>query len=94
MRSGEDAVFELCSADRLEPARWLAAFDLAVFHLPDMHLMLRVPFDQPHLQGARRSERGACLPLGGGRIELAGDYCLDAGGPERAPAPALQLVPI
>jgi membrane protease YdiL (CAAX protease family) len=94
LRGGEDALFELCSTDRLDAARWRGAFELAVFHLPDMRLMLRVPLDDAHLAEARRSARGACLSLGGGRIERAGEYSLDAVWPERAPAEQVARVPI
>jgi len=86
LQAGEHALFELCARDRLEPARWLQAFELAVFRLPDMHLMLRVPLDAAHLATVRRNDAGACLRLGGGLIERTGRYSIDAVWPARAPA--------
>jgi uncharacterized protein len=85
LQAGEHALFELCARDRLDPARWLQAFELAVFRLPDMNLMLRVPLDAAHLETARRNDAGACLRLGGGLIERTGRYSIDAVWPARAP---------
>jgi membrane protease YdiL (CAAX protease family) len=92
LRAGEHALFELCARDRLESTRWLQAFELAVFRLADMHLMLRVPLDAAHLETARRNDVGACLRLGGGLIERAGRYSIDAVWPARPPAPELRSV--
>jgi len=92
LQAGEHALFELCARDRLEPARWLQAFELAVFRLPDMHLMLRVPLDAAHLQTVRRNDAGACLRLGGGLIERAGRYSIDAVWPARPPNAELRGV--
>jgi len=87
LRRGERATFEVCSADGLAPARWRDALDLVVFRLSDMELMLRAPLDAEHLASARRGAQGACLSLGGGVIEQAGRYALDAVWPTK-PLPA------
>jgi uncharacterized protein len=92
LQAGEHALFELCARDRLEPARWSQAFELAVFRLPDMHLMLRVPLDAAHLETVRRNDAGACLRLGGGLIERAGQYSIDAVWPARAPEAELRNI--
>jgi membrane protease YdiL (CAAX protease family) len=94
LRAGDDAVFELCSQDQLDAARFRDAFELAVFHQPDLALMLRVHLDAATLERVRRSAAGACLRLGGGRIEHAGKYTLDAVWPRRAPAPEVMHVPL
>jgi membrane protease YdiL (CAAX protease family) len=94
LQQGERATFEVCSADALEPARWLDALDLVVFRLSDMELMLRAPLDREHLAGVRRGAEGACLQLGGGVIEQSGRYALDAVWPSK-PLPAqLKSVPL
>jgi membrane protease YdiL (CAAX protease family) len=94
LRSGEHALFELCSRDQLAAERWLGALELAVFRLPQLELMLRVPLDRAHLRLARRGAEGACLPLGGGRIERSGRYSMDAVWPTRPPPAALRAVPL
>jgi membrane protease YdiL (CAAX protease family) len=94
LRAGDDTLFELCSQDRLEAERWRDAFELAVFHQPDLALMLRVHLDRATLERARRSAAGACLRLGGGRIERAGQYTLDAVWPKHPPAIDVMEVPL
>ena len=94
LEAGEHAVFELCAADRLEPARWLGAFELVVFQLPEMKLMLRVALDAEHLAVARRNAQGACLTLGGGAIERSGQYSIDVVWPRAKPSAALLRVPL
>ena len=94
LEAGEHAVFELCAADRLEPARWLGAIELVVFQLPAMKLMLRVPLDAEHLALAKRNAQDACLTLGGGAIENTGRYSVDAVWPRGKPAAALMQVPL
>lgn len=91
---GENALFEICMKDRLEPSTWRSAFELAVFHLPALELMLRVPLDDAHLANARRSAHAACLPLGGGRIQKSGRYSLDAVFTARPPPAAVRGVPL
>jgi membrane protease YdiL (CAAX protease family) len=94
LERGENALFELCSEDRLEAARWLKAFELVVFELPKMTLMLRVPLDDEHMRAVRRNASGACLTLGGGVIERAGTYSVDAVWPEKKPAADVMAVPL
>ena len=94
LQAGEHAVFELCVRDRLEPERWLDAFDLAVFQLPEMKLMLHVALDAKHLRLARRNAEDACLTLGGGAIKRSGAYSVDAVWPRAKPAPGLLQVPL
>lgn len=94
LRAGDDAVFELCSEDQLNAARFRDAFQLAVFHQPDLELMVRVHLDAATLDRVRRNAAGACLHLGGGRITRSGKYTLDAVWPERPPAPDVMRVPL
>jgi membrane protease YdiL (CAAX protease family) len=94
LEAGELAVFELCVHDALEPARWLDAFELVVFQLPEMKLMLRVPLDEKRLRAARRNAAGACLNLGAYNIERSGAYALDAVWLRAKPAAPLLQVPL
>jgi membrane protease YdiL (CAAX protease family) len=94
LRAGDDTVFELCSEDRLDAARFRDAFQLAVFHQPDLALMLRVPLDAATLERVRRGAAGACLRLGSGPIERTGKYTLDAVWPGGAPAAEVMHVPL
>jgi membrane protease YdiL (CAAX protease family) len=92
LEAGEHAIFELCAADRLEPARWSSALELVVFELPAMALMLRVPLDAEHLATAQRRPDSACMKLGGGTIERAGRYSVDAVWPAGPPRAELRTV--
>jgi membrane protease YdiL (CAAX protease family) len=92
--AGKRVLFELCTQDQLAESRWLDALELAVFRQPDLEVMLHRKLDRATLSRARRSARGACLQLGGGLIERAGHYTLDAVWPENAPAPELMSVPL
>ncbi len=94
LRAGQQALFELCSQDRLLETRWRDAFVLAVLAQPQPRLMLRVPLDHAHLEAARRSADGACLPLGGGRIQRSGDYSVEAVWPQHPPPASLRQVPL
>jgi membrane protease YdiL (CAAX protease family) len=94
LERGEHAVFELCAADRLEPARWQGAVELVVFQLPAMKLMLRVPLDAEHLAVVKRNAESACLTLGGGAIEQSGSYSVDAVWPRGKPGTELLQVPV
>lgn len=94
LERGENALFELCSEDPLEAARFRNAFELAVFAQPKMTLMLRVALDDAHLQLVRRNASGGCLTLGGGMIEQAGTYSVDAVWPDRKPAAEVMAVPL
>jgi membrane protease YdiL (CAAX protease family) len=94
LRAGDDAVFELCSPDPLDAARFRDAFEIAVFRQPVLELMARVHLDAATLDRVRRGAAGACLRLGGGRIEHTGKYTLDAVWPERAPAAEVMQVPL
>lgn len=94
LREGEQALFELCSGDRLDPARWRSSMDIAVFALPEMKLMLRVPLDDAHLEAAQRNAYGACLQLGRGMIDHTARYSVDAVWPGRPPSAALTQVPL
>jgi membrane protease YdiL (CAAX protease family) len=93
LQAGEHALFELCARDTLEAARYGGAFELAVFRLPKLELMLRVPLDAAHLASAKRNSQGACLVLGSGPIERSGDYSLDAIWTGAPPSAVLQQVP-
>lgn len=92
LQRGERVVFELCAEDSLDAATWRSAFDVAVFRLPQMELMLRVPLDAAHLAAVRRDAQRACLPLGGGIIDRSGRYSVDAVWPGSPPAAALRTV--
>ncbi len=94
LREGEQALFELCSGDRLEVAAWRSTMEIAVFALPEMKLMLRVPLDAAHLEAAQRSAYGACLQLGRGTIDHTARYSVDAVWPSRPPPAALMDVPL
>jgi membrane protease YdiL (CAAX protease family) len=94
LERGENALFELCSEDRLETARFRDAFELAVFEQPKMTLMLRVALDDAHLKMVRRNASGACLTLGGGVIERAGSYSVDAVWPDKKPSDEVMAVPL
>lgn len=100
LRTGDVATFEVCARDPLSPERFREAFELVVWRLPEAgkaaapELMLRVPLDDAHLATARRSRERACLVLGGGVIEQAGRYALDAVWPNGQPAPSVTRVPL
>lgn len=92
--ANQRATFELCAAEPLEPARFENAFELAVLHLDEKKLMLRVPLDRAHLAHARKNSRGGCLLLGSGLLEHSGTYTIEAVvGPTR-PLPAAASVPL
>lgn len=78
LRAGENAVFEVCSADGMPDEAWRDALDFVVFQLEPLKLLLRVPLDQAHLDVVKRNSRGGCLALGGGPLEASGVHAIDA----------------
>ncbi|MGD8862933.1 MAG: type II CAAX endopeptidase family protein [Myxococcales bacterium] len=76
--AGDEVVFELCSDRPMEPARWQDSMELAVLAPGGAGKLLHVPLDAPHLAVAKRNGRGACLQLGSGTIEAAGEHELHA----------------
>jgi membrane protease YdiL (CAAX protease family) len=95
LAAGEHAVFELCSGDALEAARWQGLVEVAVWRPAEQDVLVRTPFDAEHLALAKRSPGGdACLPLGEGEVPHTGAYAIDlvwTGGP---PGPELLAVPL
>ncbi|MDH5671765.1 MAG: CPBP family intramembrane metalloprotease [Myxococcales bacterium] len=91
LQAGQSVLFEVCSDDRLEAPHFRDAFQLVVFELEPLQLMLKVPLDAAHLdpaQGAlRRNADGACLQMGGGKVERSGRYSVDLVFAEAQPAP-------
>lgn len=93
LSAGQQAVFEVCSADPLAPAVWQAAMDFVVFRLDTPpELMLRVPLDAAHLSASRRRADHACLFLGSGPILKSGRYTVDAVWPAGPPPRATTQV--
>lgn len=77
LRKDEHAVFEVCSDDAMGDA-WKGQLDFVVFQLTPMKLLLRVPLDQAHLDVIKRGAHGACLALGGGKLEADSEHAIDA----------------
>ncbi len=95
LKAGEDAVFELCTADALSPATWENALDVMVWEPAAQRLELKVALDRPHLALAKRGADHSCLTLGGGRIEHTGRYALDLVWANKPPpGDALRAVPL
>jgi membrane protease YdiL (CAAX protease family) len=92
--SNQRATFELCAAQPLDPASFENAFELAVLHLDEKRLMLRVPLDAAHLAHARRNSNGGCLLLGSGLLEHGGTYTVEAIVGEAGPRPTAADVPL
>jgi membrane protease YdiL (CAAX protease family) len=78
LSANQNATFELCAAQPLDPASFENVFELAVIHLDEKKLMLRVPLDAAHLAHARRNRNGGCLLLGSGLLEHGGTYTVEA----------------
>ncbi|GAB4213600.1 MAG: hypothetical protein OHK0013_37610 [Sandaracinaceae bacterium] len=72
---GEDAVFELCSSDRLGDA-WGDGGRVALHVGSDV--AVDAVLDAATRARARSSTQGACLEIGRGTIQVAGDYVLRA----------------
>ena len=94
LNAGTEAVFEVCSQDTLAAERWLDALQFVVFQLEPLKLMLKVPLDRPHLEAVKRGGQGACLPLGGGVLDTAGRYSVDAVWANEQPSEAVMTVPL
>jgi membrane protease YdiL (CAAX protease family) len=95
LMNGDDAVFELCAQDAMEPAKFTGAFDVVVWQPKSQQLELKVPLDQAHLALVKRGSRRSCLTLGGGRVKAEATYALDlvwAGKP--ALTDALRAIPL
>jgi membrane protease YdiL (CAAX protease family) len=92
--ANQRAMFELCTAEPLDPARFENAFELAVLHLDQKKLMLRIPLDSAHLAHARRNSRGRCLLLGSGLLEHGGTYTVEVVVGEGEALPAVASVPL
>lgn len=86
--SNQHATFELCVAQPFEPDRFENAFELAILHLDEKKLMLRVVLDRAHLAHARHDSTGGCLLLGSGLLEHGGTYTVEAIVGEARPLPA------
>ncbi len=86
LSANHNVTFEFCAAAPLD-ARFEQAFELAVLHLDEKKLMLRVPFDEEHLARARKNHSGGCLLIGTGVLERGGSYTVEAvfgaDGPKR-----------
>lgn len=93
LRAGEEAVFELCADDALEPDRWAGALELVVWRPDVQALMLRRPLDADLLADRRVRGDRACLPLGEGSVAEEGEYAVEAVWGERLP-PRVAEVPV
>lgn len=85
LREGERVTFELCFENPPSDQTLAGAFDVAVFGLEPMRLLLRVPLDPAHLKLMKKNAQAACLPLGGGKIEQSGVHSLDVVWPQQMP---------
>lgn len=94
LSANQRATFEICAAEPLEPARFAKAFELAVLHLDEKKLMIRVPLDREHLAHARQNSRGGCLLIGSGLLEHGGTYSVEAVVGDAGPRPEVANVPL
>jgi membrane protease YdiL (CAAX protease family) len=87
LRAGEDATFEICAQGDLASSPWQGALSFVVWREREQKLELKVPLDTAHRHLVRQKGDHSCLTLGGGRIEKAGRYALDAIWPDGALSP-------
>lgn len=95
LAAGEQAVFELCARDDLDPARWTsgAPIEVLVWRPRERDLLLRTALDAGLLAAARRASWGACLPIGEGTVPRAGHYAIEAVWTE-PPSAEISAVPL
>ncbi len=94
IQAGQRATFELCFLAPPPRETLTGAFDVVVFGLKPMRLLLRVPLDEAHLDLLNRSEDAACLPLGGGVIEQPGAHSIDLVWPHQPPPSRVQATQV
>lgn len=85
LQKGTRLTFELCMLQPPADAQLQGAFDVAIFGLEPMRLLLRVPLDPPHMKLLKRNDEAACLPLGGGELQKGGLHGFDLVWPSGAP---------
>ena len=94
LSANHSVTFELCTAEPLEPGRFEKAFEVAILHLDQKKLMLRVPLDREHLARARRNSSGGCLLLGTGLLPHGGTYTIEAVFGDAGLRPEVAQVPL
>jgi len=94
LASGEQATFEVCAEGDLGAAQFQGALDFIVWRPSSKKLELKVALDRDHRALVKRAGSRSCLTLGGGAIDQAGEYAIDAVWAGRTLPPALANIPM